>query len=227
MNLLNYIKTEIKFFTRFEKIFYISIILCITVISALTNDSKIALISAICGITYTLFAGKGKVYCYYIGLCGTFLYCLIAFQNGFYGNMALYGLYFFPMQILGIINWKKHINKEKNEIYKTKLSHRERFIYSLITACTTFIIFIIIKAADGKNPYMDSFITGFSLLGQFLTVKRCIEQWYIWFLVNLVSVIMWLAACLNGAHYISTLLMWFIYLILAVYFYLKWKKDVH
>ena len=110
MNCIDYIKSEIKFFSVFEKIFYPSVIFSIIIISVLTKDSKIALISAICGVTYTLFAGKGKVYCYYIGVTGTFLYCLISYQNGFYGNMALYGLYFLPMQIWGIFKWKKHLS---------------------------------------------------------------------------------------------------------------------
>ena len=226
MKFINYIKSEIKFFTKFERIFYSIVILSVIIISVLTKDSKIALISAICGITYTLFAGKGKVYCYYIGLTGTFLYCLIAYKNGFYGNMALYGLYFFPMQMIGIFKWKKHINKEKNEIYKTKLNNKQRSVYLIITVIVTCLIYELLKLFGGKIPVMDSFITGFSVLGQFLTVKRCIEQWYVWTFVNLVSVIMWLIAYIQGAHYLVTLIMWLIYLVLGIYFYFKWKKEL-
>ncbi len=226
MKLINYIKSEIKFFNISERIFYSIVILSVIIISVLTQDSKIALISAICGITYTLFAGKGKVYCYYIGLTGTFLYCLIAYKNGFYGNMALYGFYFFPMQVIGIFKWKKHINKEKNEIYKTELSTKERSVYLIITIFITLVIYEILNIFGGKTPITDSIVTGFSLLGQFLTVKRCIEQWYVWTVVNFVSVIMWSIACINGAHYYSTLIMWMIYFVLGVYFYFKWKKEV-
>ena len=226
MKFIDYIKSEIKFFNISERIFYSIVILSVIIISVLTKDSKIALISAICGITYTLFAGKGKVYCYYIGLTGTFLYCLIAYKNGFYGNMALYGLYFFPMQMIGIFKWKKHINKEKNEIYKTKLNNKQRSVYLIITVIVTCLIYELLKLFGGKIPVMDSFITGFSVLGQFLTVKRCIEQWYVWTFVNLVSVIMWLIAYIQGAHYLVTLIMWLIYLVLGIYFYFKWKKEL-
>ena len=210
MNLISYIKSEIKFFNKSERILYSIVILSIILISILTNDSKISLFSAICGITYTLFAGKGKVYCYYIGLLGTFLY----------------GFYFFPMQLFGIYTWKKHLNKEKNEIYKTKLLIKEKIIYILVTLIITFFIYVLIKISGGHKPILDSFVTGFSLLGQFLTIKRCIEQWYVWFGVNLISVVMWLSAYLNGANYLVTLLMWVIYLFLSIYFYKKWKKEI-
>jgi nicotinamide mononucleotide transporter len=43
------------------------------------NDSIIAVISAICGILYTILAGKGKIYCYLFGLLGSGCYITISF----------------------------------------------------------------------------------------------------------------------------------------------------
>ena len=54
---------------------------------------------------------------------------------------------------------------------------------------------------DGKTPYIDSFTTIFSIFGQILTVKRCVEQWYVWFFVNLISLIMWIYAYINGSTF--------------------------
>ena len=57
----------------------------------LRQDSYIALISAICGITYTFIAGKGYPICYLFGLTGSSFYCLLALQNALWGNLLLYG----------------------------------------------------------------------------------------------------------------------------------------
>ena len=226
MKLSDYIKSEIKFFNTFEKTFYTSVIVIIIISSFAFNDGKIALISALCGITYTFLAGKGKVYAYYIGLIGTAFYCFIAFKNGFYGNMALYGLYFFPMQVIGIFNWKKHLNKEKNQIFKTTLKTKERFLYFASTALLAFIIYQILLLNGGKSPILDAFVTAFSVLGQLLTVKRCFEQWIVWSCVNFVCSVMWLTACINGAHYFATLLMWLVYFAVGIYFLFAWKKEM-
>ncbi len=226
MKLIDYINSEIKFFNRTEKIFYTVIILIILSISILMNDSKIALISSICGITYTLLAGKGKVYCYYIGILGTLFYCIIAFQNGLYANTALYGLYFLPMQILGIFKWKKHINKEKNEIIKTNLNMKQKVNYVFASLILSGIIYMILLYTKGSAPVMDSIAASFSILGQYLTVKRCIEQWYVWFIVNLVTLIMWIIAYYNGSNCLATIIMWLIYLFLSVYFLIKWDKEM-
>ena len=140
MKLKNFLIQETKGFNLFEKIFFPLEIISIIAISTILNDSKIALISAIAGISYTILAGKGKISCYFIGLMGTFCYCYIACKNGFYGNLALYGLYFFPMQIIGITKWKKHIKKETGSIKKTCLSLEERIIYSISSFILIFVV---------------------------------------------------------------------------------------
>ena len=81
------------------------------VLSFLINDSKIALVSAICGILYTIFAGKGKISCYAFGLCGTLCYSYLSFVNNLFGNLALYMLYYLTIQIVLIFRLKQHLKK--------------------------------------------------------------------------------------------------------------------
>lgn len=225
MKFAELIKNEIKTYKWNELIVLFLVLAIVTSISFLFKDTKIATINALCGILYTFFAGCGKVYCYFIGLSGTFCYCYLAYKQGFWGNFYLYALYYFPMQIIGIFKWNQHFNKEKNEIFKTKLTKKERIIYLSTGIFITLLFYFILKYLGGKNPFMDSFTTVFSVMGLFLTVKRCIEQWYVWIFVNLASFLMWLFAILNKANCVATLLMWGIYLFLAFYFLIKWNNS--
>ena len=226
MKPVEFIKNEISDFKKSEIISFVVIISLVTSVSLYSKDSFVALISAICGICYTIFAGYGKVYCYLTGMLGTFCYCYLAYRNGFWGNLCLYGLYYFPMEVIGIFQWKKNLKKNKNEIIKTKLNSKERFLYLLLGLLFTLLLFLILKSLNGKNPVLDSFITVFSIIGQLLTVKRCVEQWYIWFFVNLASLVMWIYAVLNGADCTATVLMWGIYLILSIYFLRRWNREI-
>ncbi|MBE7707990.1 MAG: nicotinamide mononucleotide transporter [Cyanobacteria bacterium SIG27] len=226
MNLKKFVIQETKGFNLFEKIFFPLEILLIIVISIILNDNKIALISAIAGISYTILAGKGKISCYIIGLCGTFCYCYIAFKNGFYGNLALYGLYFFPMQVIGLIKWKKHIKKETGSIKKTCLNTKERMFYSILALVLSIILSYILFLTNDKNPIIDSIVTILSIIAQILTIKRCIEQWYLWLVVNVLTFIMWSIAYINGSNCFATIIMWGTYIFLAVYFLHSWKKEL-
>ena len=226
MNLAKYLKNEINDFCYLEKIIFSSIILLTIAISIYMNDSKIALVSAICGMSYTILAGKGKVSCYFIGIIGTICYCYLSYKNGFWGNLLLYALYYFPMEIIGIFKWLKHLKKDKQEIIKTKLSKKEKIIYLTLAIIFSIIVSFILKYTGGKTPIIDSITTVFSIIGQLLMVKRCIEQWYIWFIVNLLSLIMWIIAYMNGSNCLATVIMWAVYWILTFYFYYTWTKEL-
>ena len=226
MKLLEWIKEEFKNFGKYERFLFPFVIFLIIVISIVIGDNKIALVSAVCGISYTILAGKGKISCYFIGMIGTFCYSYLSFVNGFFGNLALYMLYYFPMEIVGIYKWRKHLKKEVREVIKTRLTNRERVFYFSIALILSLVVSFVLKVMGASKPFLDGTATVFSIIGQFLTVKRCIEQWYVWFFVNLISLIMWIYAYINGSNCLATILMWAVYLVLSVYFLQAWKKEL-
>ena len=226
MKLKEFLQSELKGWGKTERIIFPLEIVLIILLSFLINDSKIALVSAICGISYTIFAGKGKISCYAFGLCGTLCYSYLSFANHLFGNLALYMLYYLPMQILGIFRWKKHLKKDSTEIIKTKLSAKERIICLIITTILSLVVSLILKYAGDASPFIDGTTTVFSILGMLLTIKRCIEQWYVWILVNGLSVVMWIEAYLQGSNCLATVIMWITYFILAFYFLSVWQKEL-
>lgn len=235
MKLFDLIKTNLKdnpFFSgiktwnKFEKFAFPLIIIFIFCVSLFNGDSPLAIIAAVCGITYTILAGKGKIICYFAGMCGTLCYAYLALKNGYYGNSMLYAFYYLPMEILGILKWKKHLTKDTKEVIKTKLPADKTVKLFILTAIAALLTAFILQRNGDSHPYLDSFASIFSITGMYLTVKRCIEQWYVWFFVNLLSCIMWYFAYINGAKLLSILFMWIIYLCLAVYFWYDWRKQL-
>lgn len=226
MNIINFIKKEFTGFGKYEKILFPLEIFLIICLSFITGDNKIALVSAICGISYTILAGKGKISCYIIGLTGTMCYAYLAYKNSLYGNLFLYMLFYFPMQIIGIFKWRKHLKKDSQEIIKTKLTKKESLIFFTSTLIGSAITSIILHQIGDATPIIDAATTIFSICGLILTIKRCIEQWYVWIIVNGLSVIMWIEAYLNGSNCLATVIMWLTYFILAFYFLHTWKKEI-
>lgn len=226
MDIVEFVKGELSGWGKYERVLFPLEILLIILMSFLIGDSKVALVSAVCGISYTILAGKGKISCYIFGLTGTMCYAYLAFQNALYGNLILYMFYYFPMQILGIFKWKKHLKRDTQEIVKTKLKPDERIIYTILAILFSIILSFVLKKTGDATPFIDAVTTVFSVLGLILTVKRCIEQWYVWFVVNVLSVFMWIEAYMNGSNCFATILMWATYVVLSVYFLFTWKKDL-
>lgn len=210
---------------RYERIIFPLELLLIIVLSFAVNDSKVALVSAVCGISYSILAGKGKVSCYFIGIFGTFCYAYISFKNQLYGNLLLYLLYCFPMQLVGIYKWKSHLKQNVAEIIKVKLSVKERIICFTSAIVLCILTYFILLNNNDQSPFFDSVTTVLSVYALFLTVKRCIEQWYLWAVVNFLSVIMWIHAYINGSNCLATVIMWATYFVLGLYFIRQWKKE--
>lgn len=227
MELTEFVKKELNGWKKIEIIGLFTVLTLILINAIIVKDNPIAVISAFCGILYTIIAGKGKISCYFFGLSGSWCYVWLSFLNSLWGNMLLYLCYYIPMQILGIFKWKKHLKKDTKEIVKTRLSNKNRIILLFIGVLGSIITSIILHYFHDKSPIADGITTFLSVLGMYLTVRRAIEQWVVWMIVNGISALMWINLVLHGIKTYSTVIMWVVYFILAIYFYFEWKKVLN
>lgn len=226
MKITEFVKKELQGWKNYEIIGLFLIIVFILTSAFLLEDSKIAVCSAICGILYTIIAGKGKISCYFFGLLGSGCYIWLSFNNALWGNMLLYLCYYIPMQILGIFRWRKHLKAETNDIVKIRLKDSDRLKILFLGIFGSVITAFILAYLNDKSPIIDGITTFMSILGMYFTVKRAIEQWMVWMIVNGLSFLMWLNLFVHGAKTFSTVIMWGVYFILAIYFYVIWKKEL-
>lgn len=211
----------------FVEYFVLALVIFFIVFNAFVkNDSLFAVISAICGITYTFLAGKGLPICYLFGVTGSSFYSLLAFQNVLWGNLILYAGYYLPMQILGYFRWNKNLKENRQEIIKISLPQKELVFLIALLALLSICVYYILKLVNDTHPILDSITTVFSIGGMYLTVRRAIEQWLFWMIVNTLSLIMWVKVAFTGVKVYSTIIMWIVYLFLAIYFYINWKKEL-
>ena len=180
---MNKIKEYWNILTNLEKECILVSFSLIIIFSMILHDSKIAVFNAFLGIMYTTLAGKGKIDCFYFGICGSALYAFLSFRNALWGNMFLYLLYYIPMQFLGLINWGKNLNKSNKTVIKSKLNNSERFYYGVITFLISVFTIYILNIAGDKSPIFDGITAIFSVTGMILTVKRKMEQWVLWMIV--------------------------------------------
>lgn len=226
VNIKKFIKAELNGWKKLEIIGLFVVFSIITINAIIVKDNVIAVISAFCGILYSTIAGKGKISCYFFGIAGTCCYSWLSFTNGLWGNLILYMCYYLPMQTIGIFSWSKHLNN-KYEIEKKQLSNPKRIIHFGIAFLLSILAIYILKIVNGSNPICDGITTVLSVFGMYFTVKRCIEQWFVWMIVNGLSAIMWLNLVLHGSKTYATFIMWVVYFILSIYFYIQWKKEIN
>lgn len=211
---------------KIENIIFSLLIVFVIAHALLRQDSVQALISAVCGITYSFYAGKGNPICYLFGVTGSSFYGYLSFCNSLWGNLILYVGYYIPMQMIGFFKWRDNLKTDKNEIVKTKLDKKDFLYLVVINMILVAGLSVVLKHYNDLHPILDAVTTIFSITGMILTVRRCIEQWLFWGVVNGLSFLMWLNIALAGERVWSTAIMWAVYLFLSVYFHYNWKKEV-
>ena len=225
-NLIHIVKREFENFNKLEGSVSAVIIFFILTNALVVRDNPFAVSASVFGILYTIMAGKGKVSCYIFGIIGAISYAYLSLKNALWGSFLLSAGYYVPMDVWGFFKWRKHLKKEKAEIIKTRLNSKARAVLVSVAVLGSGVSALVLAKLHDNNPIADGIITFLSILGMYLTVKRCIEQWIIWIIVNGTACVMWILLIINGSKAYSTVIMWAVYLVLGFYFYSEWKKEL-
>lgn len=176
-------------------------------------------IAAISGILCVVLCAKGKKSQYIWGLLNVIGYVIIAWINKYYGEVMLNALYYLPSQFIGYYLWNKHTNEETKDVEGKKLNLTKSIL--LVVVCTIGILLykLLLDALGGQGTLLDSASTTISVFANLLMMLRYREQWLLWIIIDIITVIMWV---LVGDLIMVT--MWSVYLVNAFYGYYNWTK---
>ena len=165
-------------------------------------------------------AARTNIWNWFFGAIGVLLYAFIFYQARLYGDMSLHGVYFL-FQIYGFYAWKFG-GKNGTELAVRQLP-RYLYVVSLIIWTALFVLFEVLlsRYTNSTTPVIDAFITSLSLIAQWMMCKKWIENWFLWILMDIVSVYM---CAYKGLYLTSTLYATF--LIICCVGYQTWKRAL-
>ena len=223
--LKHFIKDECEGWKPWEVIWLAAANLIILGVSLYLGDTVMGILASLTGVSCVILCGKGKLSNYIFGTVNIILYAIVAMNAKYYGDVMLNLLYYLPTNILGWFAWKTHINQENQEVYKRRLTIKQDVAVGIACIAGVFGYGYILQLLGGNLPIVDSMSTVFSVVAQILMIKRYMEQWITWIVVDVVSVIMWIAAFFNGGESVAVLLMWSVYLVNAFIMFARWHKE--
>ena len=176
-------------------------------------------IAAISGIFCVVLCAKGRKSQYIWGVLNVLGYVIIAFLNKYYGEVMLNALYYLPSQFIGYYLWNKNSNQETGYVKGKKLTLvQSLLLVSLITG-GVFGYKLVLDYLGGNGTLLDSASTVTSVVANALMMMRYREQWLLWIIIDVITVVMWL---LVGDFIMVT--MWAVYTVNAFYGYYNWTK---
>ena len=179
-------------------------------------DQTVEIFGAIFGFLSVYFTIRQNIWCWYFGLLQVTLYCFVFYTSKLYSDMILHVIYIF-LQFYGWYNWK-YGGSNKSTLRVTLLTNT-MFWIGLTVLVTALLGYVMQTKTDASFPYEDAFITVASLVAQYLMIKKILQSWLFWIIVDVVAIIIYAYKDL----YFTTVL-YVLFLVMAVMGYLEWKK---
>jgi nicotinamide mononucleotide transporter len=187
-----------------------------TIINTLLAQSGWEWLAAGLGILYVILAAKESLWCWPAALTSTVIYTAL-FWQGQLPMQAILNAYYMGMAVYGFMLWQKHSNAEDNlRITSRPLKFHLIYISSGIVL-TSLIGLYLSSISESRLPYLDAAVTVFSVMNTMLMARKIIENWIYWIVIDSMAI----ALYFQTGFYV-TILMFMVYLVLALYGYKSW-----
>ena len=189
--------------------------------------------AAITGVLCVVLVAKGSIWNYLFGLVNVSLYAYISYKASLYGDAALNALYYLPMQFIGWWQWRRRgaamsaaeAGDSGVQVKARRFTWKQRAILFLGCAVAVVAVGFLLKHVGDPQPFKDSTTTVLSIVAQMLMALAFMEQWALWIITNIVSVVMWCVCVSRGeAHAGVMVIMWVFYLLNSINGMRVWMK---
>ncbi len=173
-------------------------------------------LGAITGVVGIWLTMRQHIWCFPVGLLSVSISCYVFFNSKLYAD-ALQQVAFASLLILGWFRWSA-ISVQQHQV-KT-LGSLSRLSYSVAALALGWALgYVLDEHTDAHYPYVDSILTSFCFLAQFLIAQRKIENWVIWMVTNSGYVVLYIYKDLNVYAGLYA-----IYFLMAIWGYRQWKS---
>ncbi|MDH5357865.1 MAG: nicotinamide riboside transporter PnuC [Gammaproteobacteria bacterium] len=189
-----------------------------TLVHALSAMSRWEVVAALLGIGYVILAARESQWCWPLAFVSTFIYTVL-FWEGQLPMQALLNIYYMGMAVYGYFLWRHHGNSE-DDLPISRYSLIQQLIFLVTGTVLTYIVGLYLtNSANSQSPYLDAGVTVFSVLNTWLMAQKILQNWLYWIVIDGAAIVLY-----AQTGYYATIVMFSLYLVLALIGYLNWQK---
>lgn len=215
-----------KVLSLYDWFLIVGVLVSNVVYSVLTGTlDVIGSLAGITGVLCVVLVAKGSIWNYAFGLVNVSLYAWISYKAALYGDAGLNALYYLPMQFIGWWQWRKRgaaMSQAESggktvQVKARRFDWGQRILLAIGCAAAVVACGYLLKYLGDPQPFKDSATTVLSIVAQALMALAFMEQWALWIITNIISVVMWAVCVSRGeAHAGVMVIMWSFYLLNSI-----------
>lgn len=149
-----------------------------------------------------------------LAIASSLLYAMLFADSKLYGEASLQ-FFFIAVAGWGWWQWLRGRAPDGGALRVRWLTPRQRWLAAAATlAAWPLLGLVLAHATDSDVPFFDAWPTAASVTGQLLLGRKFVENWFVWLVVNLVSVALfahkglWLTVLLYALFALLSVLGW-------------------
>lgn len=188
--------------------------------NGLTTATPLDQLNLALGLIGVVLMIRQSLWAFPVGLAAVTVQGVLFYQSHFPAD-ALLQVFYFVTLAWGWRHWVKDKGSAP-ELPVTRLTLRGWAVTLGAAMVATVLWAIVVGPAMGAvMPWRDAFIAAFSVAAQVLQVRKNIENWPLWIVVNAVAVASYWSAALA-----YTAFLYAIYLVLALVGWRAWRRPL-
>lgn len=183
-------------YTLFEKIFLFSMVTLQLIVYCFVPDTPIGMVCGVAGVICVVLTAKGKISSYFFNFIQMITYMIICWDAALYLEFGEQ-VFYFIVCIFGVFMWNK--NMKTNEDGTTQVKAKKFQLWQWLVVAAVVVVSTLAlgyfggEVLGGTMPYLDAMTVALAVIAQLLMVWRYREQWACWILIDVISLIMFIA----------------------------------
>lgn len=183
-------------------------------------DRYLEIVGFALGLLYLYWEYHANSKMWLVGIIMPLVSMWVYFSKGLYADFAM-NIYYVIMTIYGYVVWTFSLTSRKP--HNRAISHIpwQYIIGGVLAFCGVYAILAawLVNLTDSTVPYLDALTTAGSIIGTWMLARKYIEQWFVWIMVDAVSVGLY---AYKGIYFYSAL--YLAYTVIAFFGYAKWRR---
>ena len=213
--------------TLFEILFLIFGVAVITLGFIAGSERNVyAYLVSVLGVLSVIFLAKGWIVAPIVGILYSVLYGILAVYSRYYGE-AIILVVMIPMNIMMIVSWLKHGDKEvESQVAVNKVTNAEYMYLLGATIVAGIGIYYLLLALNTAEVFVSTIALLASLVATYLSYRRSRYYAIAYLIADGVRVGLWCISLFAGeSMHLPTMLCFVMFIISDVYGLVHWKKE--
>ncbi|MCD8282336.1 MAG: nicotinamide riboside transporter PnuC [Prevotella sp.] len=175
------------------------------------------------GLLYLLLEFRESAWMWVAGLVMPAVYIVVLYQKGIYADCGM-EVYYFLAGLYGLYYWLRGGRRSGDNAVKICRVRRGMALRLALLALVLWgaLALFLARLTDSTVPCVDGFTTSLSAVALWMLSRKHLEQWLVWFVVDLVSVGLYIYKGIYGRAFLYG-----IYTVMALCGYAVWRKRMH